>query len=83
MPKPSDPIDTLLSQMTLEQKVGQRFMTWIPGTVNSARAAALVRMAHIGGVIINEDTVLSYSQLKKLVDNLQNMAPHPLLFHCS
>ena len=52
MSEPEDPIeariDELLATMTIEQKVGQRFMTWIPGTGNSERAAALIEQAHVG-----------------------------------
>ena len=74
MPAPADPIDLLLDRMTIEQKVGQRFITWVPGTATSPRAAALIRLAHVGGVIINSDNVDSYDQVARLIDDLQRMA---------
>jgi beta-N-acetylhexosaminidase len=78
MSEPEDPIeariDELLATMTIEQKVGQRFMTWIPGTGNSERAAALIEQAHVGGVIITEHNVESHQQVKDLIGDLQRMA---------
>jgi len=67
-------IDDLLQRMTIEQKVGQRFMTWIPGTAGSERAAALIEQAHVGGVILIERNVESYGQMLELISDLQRMA---------
>ena len=67
-------IDELLATMTIEQKIGQRFMTWIPGTASSERAAALIEQAHVGGVIITEDNVESHQQARELIATLQRMA---------
>ncbi len=78
MSEPGDPIedriDRLLAGMTVEQKVGQRFMTWIPGTAGSERAAALIDQGHVGGVIITEQNVESHDQVRELIDGLQRMA---------
>jgi beta-N-acetylhexosaminidase len=82
MPATTDPtmdpiearIDELLATMTIEQKIGQRFMTWIPGTASSERAAALIEQAHVGGVIITEDNVESHQQARELIATLQRMA---------
>ena len=78
MPATMDPIeariDELLATMTIEQKIGQRFMTWIPGTASSERAAALIEQAHVGGVIITEDNVESHQQARELIATLQRMA---------
>ena len=78
MPATMDPIeariDELLATMTIEQKIGQRFMTWIPGTASSERAAALIEQAHVGGVIITEDNVESHQQARELIGTLQRMA---------
>lgn len=67
-------IDDLLRRMTIEQKVGQRFMTWIPGTAASERTAALIEQAHVGGVILIERNVESYRQMRELITGLQRMA---------
>jgi len=67
-------IDELLASMTIEQKVGQRFMTWIPGTASSERAADLIDRGHVGGVIITEHNVESHDQVLELIDGLQRMA---------
>ncbi len=67
-------IDDLLERMTIEQKVGQRFMTWIPGTAGSERAAALIEQAHVGGVLLIERNVESYGQMRELISDLQRMA---------
>ena len=76
--EPDDPIeariDDLLAAMTIEQKVGQRFMTWIPGTAGSERVTALIDHAHVGGVIITEHNVESHDQVRELIDGLQRMA---------
>ena len=78
VPATMDPIeariDELLATMTIEQKIGQRFMTWIPGTASSERAAALIEQAHVGGVIITEDNVESHQQARELIATLQRMA---------
>ena len=75
-------VDDLLRRMTIEQKVGQRFMTWIPGAAGSERAAALIEQAHVGGVILIERNVESYEQMRELITDLQRMAqaagPAPL-----
>ena len=78
MSEPGDPIeariDELLAAMTVEQKVGQRFMTWIPGTASSERAATLIDHARVGGVIITEHNVDSHEQVRELIGGLQRMA---------
>ena len=78
MPATMDPIeariDELLATMTIEQKIGQRFMTWIPGTASSERAAALIERAHVGGVIITEANIESQQQARELIATLQRMA---------
>ena len=67
-------IDDLLQRMTIEQKVGQRFITWIPGAAGSERAAALIEQAYVGGVILIERNVESYGQMRELISDLQRMA---------
>lgn len=63
-----------LSRLSLRQKIGQRFITWIPGTVISDEAERLISEGYIGGVILYDYNIADSLQLKTLTAALQDYA---------
>ncbi|MCL1863192.1 MAG: glycoside hydrolase family 3 protein [Defluviitaleaceae bacterium] len=78
-PAPS-PVDEIISQMTVEEKIGQLFMLRLPwqSLYVNARVEALFGIP-MGGVIIFSDNVSSREQLTELVSDLQGLSDIPLL----
>ena len=72
-------VDSALSAMTLEEKIGQLFMVAAysnKGEEHQAELEALVRDYHIGGVIVMQG---GPERQKKLLHRLQGAATFPLL----
>ena len=72
-------VDSALSVMTLEEKIGQLFMVAAysnKGEEHQAELEALVRDYHIGGVIVMQG---GPERQKKLLHRLQGAATFPLL----
>ena len=72
-------VDSTLSAMTLEEKIGQLFMVAAysnKGEEHQAELEALVRDYHIGGVIVMQG---GPERQKKLLHRLQGAATFPLL----
>ena len=67
-------LDQYLSCLSLRQKLGQRFITWIPGTVISDEAERLISEGYIGGVILYNYNIATRLQLKTLTAALQDYA---------
>ncbi len=67
-------IERVLSSLSLEQKVGQLFISWIPGSFVTKRAEKLIREGYIGGVILNKVNIKSRDQIKAFVFRLQQIA---------
>src|SRR5688500_3545422 len=55
--------DQLLSQMTLEQKVGQLMVVSFPGTTLTPEAERMVRDYHVGGVILFQQNLVEAPQI--------------------
>lgn len=78
LPEPEvDPLDTLLSSMTLEEKVGQLFFVRVP----AENAAEDVITYHLGGYILfGRDTKdKTANELIQTIQNYQDAAKIPLL----
>lgn len=67
-------LDRYISRLSLRQKIGQRFITWIPGTVISDEAERLISEGYIGGVILYSYNIAARLQLKTLTAALQDYA---------
>ena len=51
-PVPEELVELTLKQMSLKQKIGQRFISWIPGTEISERSKKLIQEGYLGGIIL-------------------------------
>jgi beta-N-acetylhexosaminidase len=71
---PADPVPGLLAKLTLEQKLGQRLMTALPGTTADERARRLVVDGSLGGVTITQANIADRSQLAAYTAALQGFA---------
>lgn len=79
-----DWVDSILSQMTLRQKVGQLFMLSLPGTTLTDDMRRLIYDYHIGGLAFFSYNVAAPETLAQLTNDLQSLAlsatpPVPLL----
>lgn len=80
---PISNLDSLVSSMTLEQKVGQVMLVGFDGTTLTPEFRDDLAQLHIGGVIFYERNVQSPSQVAQLNTDLQNLAKQngdPALF---
>ncbi len=72
--------ETLLSQMTLEEKVGQMFLMGFWGTEPDYYITKMIKERHIGGVILFKYNVKDREQLTQLSKNLQLLSDKVPLF---
>ena len=72
----------IVSQMTLEEKVGQVFMVWFAGPTVSDDIAGLIRQRHLGGVILYSvpGNIESPGQLAALNAGLQAVSAATVVF---
>lgn len=66
--KEKDEIKALLSQMTIEEKVGQMFIVGVEGSTLNDSIKEMARDYHVGGFIFMGKSVKSTSQLLKLLN---------------
>jgi len=84
---PKDPyqdlIEQKISQLTLEEKVGQLLVIGFPGKTLSPQALRLIEQIHPGSVILFSRNIKNYQQLhtltRKLQDHSQKVTHLPLL----
>ena len=72
--------ETLLSQMTIEEKVGQMFLMGFWGTEPDYYITKMIKERHIGGVILFKYNVKDREQLIQLSENLQLLSEKVPLF---
>jgi beta-N-acetylhexosaminidase len=70
----ADPVSELLATLTLEQKLGQRLMTALPGTVADERVRRLVVDGALGGVTVTQQNIVDPRQLAAYTAALQGFA---------
>lgn len=76
-------IETLLAQMTLEEKIGQLFIVGLKGSELDRQTQELLEKYHVGGIILFARNLESPQQIAELTNALQAMAHnsgHPGLF---
>jgi len=78
-------IDSLLSEMTLEQKIAGLFIITpeaLTGTINVTRAGNTTREKleeyPVGGLVYFASNIQSTSQLKEMLENTGDMSEHPI-----
>jgi len=72
---PPDPIEELISQMSIEEKIGQLFIARMPSV---SYAEDLIANHHIGGFILFSGDVSSIEQVQRLTTRLQEASNIPL-----
>ncbi|MFP4373476.1 MAG: beta-N-acetylhexosaminidase [Spirochaetaceae bacterium] len=72
-------VEHALSDMSLEQLVGQRFVTWLEGAEPTKTELSLVSTGRVGGFIVYPRNVVDRTQVGALAEDLQRAAlsSHP------
>ncbi|MCD6123364.1 MAG: beta-N-acetylhexosaminidase [Spirochaetales bacterium] len=73
-PVSEDTVTRILEKLTLKQKIGQKFISWIPGTDINKKTTELLKKGFIGGVILNSQNIKNREQVKRLTIELQKTA---------
>ena len=66
--------ERILSQMTIEEKIGQLFIFGFNGTTLTPEIQNMIENKYIGGVIIMGKNIENKEQIKKLNNDLQNIS---------
>jgi beta-N-acetylhexosaminidase len=69
-----DPVARYMRALTIEQKIGQRFIAHIKGTELTPETVHLIQDVYVGGVILYPWNVESKDQVKSLIDVIQQKA---------
>ncbi len=67
-------VTSLLAQMSTEQRIAQRFMTWIPDTKLTRGVRAVIGRGNLGGVLLNSANIESREQIRQLTNAMQELA---------
>ncbi len=67
-------VELIMNRMSLDEKIGHRFMTWIPGTRAAETAAGIVRDEAVAGIILESHNIVSRAQVRSLTRELQRLA---------
>jgi beta-N-acetylhexosaminidase len=68
------PVKAIIDKMSIEQRIGQRFISKIEGTGLTDQIISLIREENIGGVILYPWNVSDALQVKTLIEGIQNVA---------
>lgn len=71
-PIPVDPIKQEISNMTLDEKIGQMVMCGIDGYASDDSTTRIIKNYHAGGIIILGENVKSSTQLLNLVNSVKS-----------
>ena len=74
VPDPEQIIEQVLQQLTLRQKIGQRFITGFSGAKMSGSVEKLIEQGYIGGFMLTQGNIRNRAQVKALVEELQAAA---------
>lgn len=66
------PIDEMIDQMTLEEKVGQLLVVGVEGTSYTGKMDKLIRNYHVGGFIMMGKNVSTTPELLQLMNEIKN-----------
>jgi beta-N-acetylhexosaminidase len=77
-------VSTVLSQMSIDEQIGQLLMVGFPGKEPTPQVFELIRSGHVGGIILFTRNLESPRQILELTSTLQEAArdaghPYPLL----
>lgn len=73
-----------MSQMSIDEQIGQLLMVGFPGTEPTPQVLELIRLGHVGGIILFSRNLGNTRQILQLTSTLQQAArdaghPYPLL----
>ena len=74
MPGTEEIVERILQQLTLRQKIGQRFITGFPGAKMSGSVKNLIDEGCIGGFMLTRSNIQNRAQVKALIEELQATA---------
>ena len=74
MPGAEEIVERMLQQLTLRQKIGQRFITGFSGRKMSSSIENLIEEGCIGGFMLTRGNIQNRAQVKALVQDLQAAA---------
>ncbi|MDP4179633.1 MAG: beta-N-acetylhexosaminidase [Bacillota bacterium] len=66
-----DPINTAISKMTLDEKIGQLVIAGIDGTTIDSNARSLIDDYHVGGIILFKDNIQNAAQALELINSIK------------
>lgn len=66
-----DELSSILSRMTLEEKIGQMIMIGVEGKTMDQTAERLIKERHVGGVIFYQSNLNSIAEAVKLINDLK------------
>jgi len=69
-------LNALVDKLTLEEKVGQMLLVGFFGQEVTLETQKLLQENYLGGIILNENNMVSLFQLKKLTDKLQRLGTY-------
>jgi beta-N-acetylhexosaminidase len=72
--EPEEIVEQFVQQLTLRQKIGQRFITGFAGRKMSNSVANLIEQGCIGGFMLTRSNIQNRAQIKALIDDLQATA---------
>ena len=72
--RPEDIVEQVLQQLTLRQKIGQRFISGFQGRKMSKTAKKLIEQGCLGGLMLNRSNIQNRAQVKALIEELQAVA---------
>lgn len=77
-------MSTVLSQMSIDEQIGQLLMVGFPGKEPTPQVLEMIRSGHVGGIILFTRNLESPRQILELTSTLQEAArearhPYPLL----
>ncbi len=64
----------VFGRLSIEQKVGQRFISWVPGNEMSATIEEIVRERYLGGIIFSDTNIVDTPQIQGLIGEIQDLA---------
>ncbi|UCF99862.1 MAG: beta-N-acetylhexosaminidase [Spirochaetaceae bacterium] len=74
LPGAEDIVELVLQQLTLRQKIGQRFITGFTGRKVNNSVVSVIEQGYVGGFMLTRSNIQSRPQVKVLVDELQAVA---------
>jgi beta-N-acetylhexosaminidase len=82
-----DPVEAVLSRMSLEERIAQRFIAWLRSENELKQMSEFVRTRRPGGIVVYPKNFTSYNRLAAVIDELTRAAgsgePVALPFICT